>query len=122
MLTKNDLKQIRVVVKEEIKEEVKPIKKQLDVVETKVKAIETKVNTIEMKVEIVNKRVDQLDGTVRQLGEELIQTEQRLGKAIIKSQEETIEVLSDLIHAGYNLHEKRIRKIENKLQITTPQQ
>lgn len=101
MLTKSDLKQIRTVVKEEVGEEINPIKKQLD--------------TVEMKVELVNKRVDQLGGQLRQ-------AEQKLEKAIVKSQEETIEVLSDLIHSGYNLHEKRIRKIENKLQITSPQQ
>lgn len=83
MLTKKDLKQIRVVVKEEIEDEIKPIKKQLD--------------TVEIKVELVNKRVEQ-------------------------SQEETIDALSELINTGYNLHEKRIKKIEDKLQITSPQQ
>lgn len=101
MLTKSDLKQIRTVVKEEVGEEARPIKKQLD--------------TVEMKVELVNKRVDQLGGHLRQ-------AEQKLEKAIAKSQEETIEALSELINTGYNLHEKRIRKIENKLQITSPQQ
>ena len=83
MLTKNDLKQIRVVVKEEIQEEVKPIKKQLD--------------TVEMKVELVNKRVGQ-------------------------AQDETIDALSELINTGYDIHEKRIRKIESVLQIPSPQQ
>ncbi|MDO8620841.1 MAG: hypothetical protein Q7R31_00980 [Candidatus Levybacteria bacterium] len=96
MLTKNDLQQIKGIVKEE----VKPIKKQLD--------------TVEMKVEVVNKRVDQLGGQLNQTG-------QKLEKAITKSQEETIEVLSDLIHTGYSLHEKRIRKVEGILQITNPQ-
>lgn len=84
MLTKNDLHQIKGIVKEE----VKPIKKQLD--------------TVEMKVEVVTKRVDQLGG-------QLNQTERKLEKAIAKSQEETIEVLSDLIH-------------EDTLQIANPQQ
>ena len=79
MLTKSDLKQIRVVVREE----AEPIKKQLD--------------TVEMKVELVNKRVEQ-------------------------AQEETIDALSELINTGYNLHEKRIRKIEDNLHISTPQQ
>lgn len=75
MLTKNDLHQIKGIVKDE----VEPIKQQLD--------------TVEMKVEEVNKRVDQLGGQLNQTG-------QRLEKAITKSQEETIEVLSDLIHTG----------------------
>lgn len=101
MLTKNDLHQIKGIVKEIVKEEVKPIKKQLD--------------TVEGKVEVVNKRVDQL-------GHQLNQTGQKLEKAITKSQEETIEVLSDLIHTGYNLHEKRIKTIEDTLQIANPQQ
>lgn len=79
MLTKNDLKQIREVVEDEIK----PIKKQLD--------------TVEIKVGLVNKKVEQ-------------------------AQEETIDALSELINTGYNLHEKRIMKIEDKLPITSPQQ
>ena len=80
MLTKNDLHQIRVVVKEEvqtIKEGLSTVKQQL--------------NTVEMKVELVNKRVEQ-------------------------AQEETVDALSQLIHEGYNLHEKRIKKIEDQLQ------
>lgn len=101
MLTKNDLHQIKGIVKGVVEEEIKPIKKQLD--------------TVEMKVEVVNKRVDQLGG-------QLNQTEQKLEKAITRSQGETIEVLSDLIHTGYNLHEERIRKIEDTLRIANPQQ
>lgn len=78
MLTKNDLRQIGRIVKDE----VEPIKKQLD--------------AVEIKVELVNKRV-------------------------VQAQEETIDALSELINTGYNLHEKRIRKIENILQIPSPQ-
>jgi hypothetical protein len=97
MLTKNDFQQIKEIVKEEIN----PVKKQLD--------------TVEIKVELVNKRVNNL-------GDQLELAEQKLEKAITKSQEDTVEVLSDLIHTGYNLHEKRIKKIEEVLQITNPQQ
>ena len=97
MLTKNDFQQIREIVKGE----VDPIRKQLD--------------TVEIKVELVNKRVNNL-------GDQLEQTEQKLKKAITKSQEETIEVLSDLIHTGYELHEKEIRKIKETIRITSPQQ
>lgn len=43
-----------------------------------------------MKVELVNNRVE-------------------------KAQEETANALSDFIHEGYNLHEKRIKKIEDQL-------
>ncbi|MEK7092255.1 MAG: hypothetical protein AAB907_01370, partial [Patescibacteria group bacterium] len=62
-----------------VKGEIKPLKKQLDIVE--------------MKVELVNKKVDHVA--------------ERLDKKIETSQEKTIDILSELIHAGYNLHEVR---------------
>jgi len=97
MLTKNDFQQIREIVKGEII----PVRKQL--------------NTVEIKVELVNKRVDGLEG---KLGE----VEKNLERKIMQTQEETIYTLSELINTGYNLHEKRIRKVEEVLQITNPQQ
>ena len=77
-----------------IKKELVPIKKQLD--------------TVEIKVEVVNKRVGQ--------------AEKNLERKIMQSQEETIDALSELINTGYDLHEKRIAKIEDNLGITTPHQ
>ena len=77
-----------------IKKELVPIKKQLD--------------TVEIKVEVVNKRVGQ--------------AEKNLERKIMQSQEETIDALSELINTGYDLHEKRITKIEDNLGITTPHQ
>ena len=56
-----------------------------------IKDVKKKLNNVEMKVEIVNKRVEQ-------------------------AQEETIDALSELIHEGYDLHEKRIKKLEENLQ------
>jgi len=38
-------------------------------------------------------------------------------KAIERSQEETIEVLTDVINEGHNLHEKRIKRIEKHLDL-----
>lgn len=76
-----------------VKGEIKPLKKQLDIVE--------------MKVELVNKKVDQVA--------------ERLDKKIDTSQEKTIDILSELIHAGYNLHEKRIKGIEDHLHIPQAQ-
>ena len=78
---------------EPIKKDLKGVKKQLD--------------TVELKVELVNKRVEKVH--------------QELKQSIEQSQEETIEVLSALIHTGYNMHEKRIKNIEEKLQTTNPQ-
>ncbi len=74
MLTKSDVKQIKGVVETVVDNRLKPIKKQLDVVE--------------MKVEVVNNRLEK--------------TEQELKQAITKSQEDTIEALSELMHSGYN--------------------
>ena len=95
MLTKSDVKQIRGVVETVVDTRLKPIKKQLNVVEKK-------VDVLEMKIEVVNNKVDKVQ-------KELVQT-------IEESQEDTIKALSDLIHVGYNSHEKRIKRIENHLQ------
>ena len=110
-MTNNDINQISKLLDTKLV----PIKKDLNGVKGDLKGVKRQLDTVEMKVEVVNKRVDQLGGQLKQ-------TEQNLEKAITKSQEDTVEVLSDLIHAGYDLHEKRIRKIEDKLQIASPQQ
>lgn len=40
-----------------------------------------------------------------------------LTKKIQGSQADTIEVLSDLLHTGYNMHEERIQRVENELHL-----
>ena len=47
--------------------------------------------------------------------EEFRASEERLTKKIEASQEDTIEVLSEVIHTGYNMQEKRIKAIEDHL-------
>lgn len=91
------LKQIGELIDTKLKAELKPIKEQLD--------------TVEMKVEVVNSRVNGLSDQIK-----------KLGQKIKESQEDTIEALSSLIHAGYNMHEERIINIENHLNLTPPPQ
>lgn len=62
-----------------------------------IKTVKKQLDVVEMKVELVNKRVEQVNNRVEQ------------------AQEETINALSDLMHEGYNAHEKRIKKIEEQL-------
>jgi chaperonin cofactor prefoldin len=69
----------------------------------KLKPINEKLDTLDLKIEAVNAKVDRLD------------------KKIDKSQEETIETLSELITSGYNAHEKRNKKIEDHLQLPQTQ-
>lgn len=69
----------------------------LEPIKGELSGIKQQLNTVEMKVELVN-------GTVSQLS-----------KKIDKSQEETIDALSELIQEGYNSHEKRIKKLEERL-------
>lgn len=97
MLAKNDFQQIKEIVGEEIN----PVKKQLD--------------TVVIKIELVNKRVEGLEG-------KLGKVEENLERKIAQTQEETIDTLSELINTSYNLHEKRIKKVEEVLQIANPQQ
>jgi hypothetical protein len=54
--------------------------------------------------------------------EEFRASEERLTKKIEASQEDTIEVLSEVIHTGYNMHEKRISAIEEQLDIPHPKE
>lgn len=96
MLTKNDFQQIREIVKEEID----PVRKGLD--------------TVEIKVELVDKRVEGLEGRLGKV-------EKNLERKIMQTQEDTIDALSELINTSYNLHEKRIKKVEDVLQMTNPQ-
>lgn len=42
-------------------------------------------------------------------------SEKKLIKKIDDSQKDTIEVLMDAIHTGYNMHDKRIKRAENEL-------
>lgn len=67
-----------------------------ELIDTKLQPIKRQLDTVETKVELVHKRVE-------------------------KAQEETIEVLSELITTGHNMHEKRIKKIEDHLQLPQTQ-
>ncbi len=49
--------------------------------------------------------------------EEVAAAKIRLTQKIAASQEDTIHVLSEVIHTGYNMHEKRIRASEEQLDI-----
>ena len=54
---------------------------------------------------------EKIQGSEKRIKEELEQK-------IDASQKDTIEVLSELIHTGYNLHEERIQRIEDRLQLS----
>jgi hypothetical protein len=42
---------------------------------------------------------------------------EKLGKRIDDSQKDTIDTLSELMHSGYGLHEKRIQRLEGELNL-----
>ncbi|HSW97244.1 MAG TPA: hypothetical protein VLF89_05450 [Candidatus Saccharimonadales bacterium] len=67
-----------------------------ELIDTKLEPINKHLDTVEMKVELINKRVE-------------------------KAQEETIETLSELIGTGYDMHENRIKKLEEHLNIPQAQ-
>jgi hypothetical protein len=58
-----------------------------ELIDLKLAPIKDQLETIELKVEVTNKKIDQ-------------------------SQKDVIDTLSELIHTGYNLHEERIKKME----------
>lgn len=65
------------------------------------------------------KLTKQIETTEENLRQEFIgkieATEEHLQKKIDDSQADTIDILSALIHTGYNLHEKRIKNLEKML-------
>ena len=66
-----------------------------------------------MKEETVSK--DEFNATRHELKAVLKASEERLIKKIEASQEETTAVLSKVIHKEFNMHEERIRAIEEQL-------
>lgn len=54
----------------------------------------------------------------KELKKELKKFEEKLTEKIDLSQKDTIEVLTALIHSGYNLHEVRISRLEEKLNLS----
>ena len=91
-----------------LKEDLNGVKTDLKGVRKRLDGVQGQLNTVELKVELVNKKVGEVH--------------QELQQSIKQSQEETIDALSSLIHTGYDLHEQRIKKIEDTLRITNPQQ
>ena len=65
MLTKNDLNQIRGIVKEEIKIEVTPLSKKIEVLDKKLDKVQEDIgeylNRLEPRVTIVEKRIDDVE-------------------------------------------------------------
>jgi hypothetical protein len=70
--------------------------------------------------------VDQLRGVVKEevqaseerlttkIRDEIRASEERLTKKMESELEETIEVLKEFIHTGYNMHEERIKQLEDQ--------
>lgn len=43
---------------------------------------------------------------------------EKLSRKIEGSQKDTIDTLTELMHSGYNLHEKRIQRLEDELNLS----
>lgn len=72
---------------------------------------------------IVREEVTASENRVKsELRQEIKASEERVVQKIDRSQEDTIEVLKELIHTGYEMHEHRIRKIEDDLSIPHPKE
>lgn len=100
-----------------IDKKLKPIKKQLGSVDTRLGSVETKLGTVDKRFDSVDKRLGTIGKKLDTLEMKIEVVNQALSKKIEKTQEETIEAISELIHSRYNNHEKRIGKIEDHLQL-----
>ena len=89
---------------------LQPIKKQLGALDVKVDSLDSKVGALDVKVETLDLKIETVNAKVDRLAT-------NLSKKIKQAQEETIEVLSELITAGYDLHEKRIKRVEDHLHL-----
>lgn len=67
------------------------------------KLLEKIANLIDKKLRPIKEQLDSVEAKT-----ELTYT------LVEKSQKETIETLSDLMHSGYEMHEKRIKKLEEQ--------
>lgn len=65
-------------------------------IDKKLFPIKEQLDTMEMKIEVVNKKIGE-------------------------SQKDTIEVLSELIETAYNMHEGRIKKLEDHMKSSSAQ-
>ncbi len=89
---------------------LKPINEKLGILDSKVGALDRRMDNVETKVGTLDKKIDSLDIKI-----------EIVSKKIDKAQEETIEVLSELITSGHNIHEKRLKRIEDHLQLPQTQ-
>ena len=92
---------------------LKPIKTQLDVVENKVENANEKIDVLDKRISNVETKVGVLDEKIESLNRKI----EIVIKKVDKAQEETIETLSELITSGHSMHEKRIKRIEDHLQL-----
>ncbi len=58
MLTKSDISQIRIVVKEEIETQIKPVNGRLD-------KVETRLGNVESQIKTANKRLKKVEGLAK---------------------------------------------------------
>ena len=75
---------------------------------------EIKESAEELKKEL---RADIIKSQV-ELRSELIKAQNSLRKEIVNSQEDTIQVLTDVIHESHGLLDKRIKKLEENLTVS----
>ena len=62
-LTDDDLNKIRLIVKEEVKAEITPIKTELNSLDTRLEKVEQKISNIEGRLDGIEKRISQSNNT-----------------------------------------------------------
>ncbi len=88
-------------------------KKALQVAESSLKSNVRK--EIETSAENIKKDIGKdIEASEKRMKDEL---NKDLGKKIIDSQQDTIEVLTEVIHRDYNAHDKRIQRVEDELDL-----
>ena len=72
----------------------------------------------EVLLSAIETRIDKkIQASEQRLEQKLTEKTAKLSRKIVTSQEDTIEVLSALMHTGYDLHEAKIVRIEDELNL-----
>lgn len=101
MFTKSQLDQLQKLLESNNKKIYDNIKATENTLKKEIKSTEVKLR-------------EEIKDTAQKLEEKL---EKKLSKKIEISQEDTINVLSELMHTGYEMHEIRIKRLEDELEL-----
>jgi chromosome segregation ATPase len=90
-----------------------PLNLRFTTLDNQMEMLDHKVDTLDDKINTLNHQLDMLDHKVETLDYKI----EAVNKKIDSSQKDTIDTLTAVIETGYNMHEKRIKRLEEHTKI-----